>query len=568
MKKKMQSINFNYQSSIKSFILVAFFLLLQTGMKAQPSAVQKSGKAVFSLTTFKAGGELLATTYGVFTSKDGEAISLFSPFIGADSAVVIDAQGKMHEVDVIMGANEIYDVCHFRVKGNTTPAVLATQHLTPGEKAWQVSYALKKAPVADMTVKKAEDFMGQYAFYQFNEIVEDNKLGCPIVNAQGEVVGLSQQASTTRDGQATDGRYANSFVIENGLAISENIYQRTGIRIDLPKEQKEALNLLVLANAGGLTKNYAKYVDDFMRLFPTATDGYTLKAQLLAAHQQYAEADATMQEAISNVDDKDVAHADYARIIYNKVLYSQDSLYTEWTLDKALSEANEAYNLKADPSYQHLQAQIIFSQQRYDEALHLFTALASSSLRNSEVFYEAAQCKANLKAPNAEIIALLDSAVAACPQPLTNISAPYILARGRAYDQDGQYRKAIVDYYQYDSLMLGRASDDFYFIRYQCELNMRQYQQALNDIAHAAYINPLPEYFIEMASLQLRVSQPENALRSLEIAERNAPDNADIHLIRGLAYIQLKKKADGLASLEKAKALGDERAQPLIEKYK
>ena len=564
----MQPSVIKLKSLIRNYILPTCFLLLCTGMKAQPSAVQKTGKAVFSLNTFKADGELLATSYGVFTSKDGEAISLFTPFIGADSAIVIDAQGKMHEVDVLMGANEIYDVCHFRVKGNTTPATLATQHLTANEKAWQVSYALKKPTLTPMTVKKAEDFMGQYAFYQFNEIIEDNQLGCPIVNMQGEVVGLSQQAASTRDGQATDGRYPNSLIIENGLTISENVYRRTDIRLDLPKEPKEALNLLVMANASGQTKNYGKYIDDFIDRFPTVTDGYTLKAQLYAAHGQFADADATMQKAIGNVEDKDVAHADYARMIYNKVLYAQDTLYTEWTLEKALNEANEANNLKPAPDYQHLQAQIIFSQQRYDEAYSRFAALASTTMHNSELFYEAAQCKANLNAPSSEIIALLDSAVAVCPQPLTNISAPYILARGRAYDQDGQYRKAIVDYYQYDSLMLGRASDDFYYVRYLCELNIRQYQQALNDIAHAAYINPLPNYFIEMASLQLRVNQPENALRSLEIAEQNAPDNADIYLIRGLAYIQLKKKTEGLAALEKAKELGDERAQPLIEKYK
>ena len=543
--------------------------MLGMGTKAQPGSVQKAGKAVFSLTTFKSDGEILTTSYGVFTSKDGEAISLFTPFVGADSAIVIDAQGKRHEVEAIMGANEIYDVCHFRVQGETTGAPLSAIRPGIGGKVWQVGYALKKPEVIRMTVKKSEDFMGEYGYYLLNELVDDNKLGTPLINEQGEVVALSQQAATTRDGHATDARYVNSFHIENGLSVSEPVYQKTGIRLDLPRNQKEALNLVVMSSASSQNKNYVKYVDAFINLFPTVTDGYSLKAQTLIAQERFAQADAILRQSVENAEEKDVAHSEYARLIYNKVLYSPDTLFTEWTLDKALTEAKEAYAIKAEPAYLHQQAQIIYSQQQYDEALSLFTALASTPLRNSEIFYEAAQCKANLQAPNAEIIALLDSAVAACPQPLNNLSAPYILARGRAYDDDGQYRKAIVDYYQYDSLMLGRAGDDFYYTRYRCELNIRQYQQALNDIAHAAYINPnIPEYFLEMASLQLRVNQPENALKSCEIAERIAPDSAELYLIRGLAHIQLKQKEQGLASLEKAKELGDERAQTMIDRYK
>ena len=555
-------------SRMKRYFIVMALSLMGSYAMAQSGAVQKVGKAVFSLTTFKSNGELNATSYGVFTSKDGEALALYSPFIGADSAIVVDAQGKIHQIEGLMGANEIYDVCHFKVEGSTNAANLSMQTLAVGEKVWQVGYAMKKPEIVPLTVKKVEEFMDQYGYYLFNEVVDDHRVGCPVVNGRGEVVALGQQASKTRDGQGTDARYIRSFTIEQGLSVGESVYQKTGMKLVLPSNPKEALNMLVLSAAGNQNRNYGKYLDDFIRLFPSLPDGYTLKAQQLVGQQRFAEADAMMQEAIAQVDAKDVAHGDYARIIYNKVIYSPDTLFTEWTLDKALEEAKEAYRAKPEPAYLHQQAQIIFSQQKYDEALTLFTSLADTPLRSSEIFYEAAQCKANLQRPNAEIIELLDSAVASCPRPLTNLSAPYVLARGRAYDADGQYRKAIVDYYQYDSLMMGRASDDFYYIRYQCELNMRQYQQALNDIAHAAYINPQPGYFVEMASLQLRVNQPENALKSCELAEKVAPDMAETYLVKGLALIQLKQKKEGLEDLEKAKSLGAEKAQELIEKYK
>ena len=67
-------------------IAMALMPLLVT---AQPAAVKNAGKAVFTLTTFKADGSLLASSHGIFVGKNGEAISQLKPFEGAASAVVI-----------------------------------------------------------------------------------------------------------------------------------------------------------------------------------------------------------------------------------------------------------------------------------------------------------------------------------------------------------------------------------------------------------------------------------------------------------------------------------------------
>ena len=55
---------------------------------------KKAAQAVFTLKTFKSDGTLLGSANGVFVSENGEAVSCFTPFRGADRAVVIDAQGK------------------------------------------------------------------------------------------------------------------------------------------------------------------------------------------------------------------------------------------------------------------------------------------------------------------------------------------------------------------------------------------------------------------------------------------------------------------------------------------
>lgn len=199
----------------------------------------------------------------------------------------------------------------------------------------------------------------------------------------------------------------------------------------------------------------------------------------------------------------------------------------------------------------------------------MFMALTKTSLRSGELFYEAAQAKTQLKADKKEILTLLDRAVAACPQPLTSVAAPYVLARGVAYDQIGEYKKALADYNQYDTLMLGRASHEFYYTRYKCNTRLRRYQQALNDIAHAAVLNrENPTYLAEMASLQLTVNLYEDAIKTADLCIAIAPSYADAYLIKGLAQVRNKHKKEGLETLNKAKELGDARAKDFINKYK
>ena len=144
---------------------------------------------------------------------------------------------------------------------------------------------------------------------------------------------------------------------------------------------------------------------------------------------KYTEADKMMQTAIERATKKDEAHSEYAKVILQKQIYHPDNSYPAWTLDKALEEAQKAENINPLDVYRHQQAQIIYAQKKYQQAYDRFMALTKSPIRNGEFFYEAAQCKTMLKAPQTEIMALLDSAVAACPQPLTSVAAPYVLSR-------------------------------------------------------------------------------------------------------------------------------------------
>lgn len=539
-----------------------------TYVHGQSKQVKKAAASIFSLTTFKTDGTLLASTNGVFISDNGEAISAFYPFVGADSAVVIDTNGNALPVDVIIGANELYDVCKFKVNGKTTPIKIASTPSNDGEKVWMLGYSIKNQDAKQVPIQKTELFMDKYTYYIFTSETPENMEGCPFVNAKGELIGILQHANHSEGTHAVDAHFMKDMQINNGLSLADPVLRQTTIRTQLPAKEEDALVTLLMASEQN-KKNYLKYIQDFKHLFPQAVDGYAAQARQYANKKEFAKAATEMETAIQNVHKKDAAHAEYAKIIFHQQLFQSDSTYLAWSLDKALAEAQKAYEINPLPAYQHQQAQIIYSKGNYQKAYDMFIALTKTNLRSGELFYEAAQAKAQLKANQAEILSLLDSAVAACPQPLTPIAAPFVLARGAAYDQAGDYKKAIMDYNRYDTLMLGRANHEFYYTRFNCNVKLRRYQQALNDIAHAAVLNRQePTYLAEMASLQLKVNYIDDALKTTELCIGIAPNYPDIYLIKGLALIQKKQKKLGIEAFEKAKQLGDKRAQDYIDKYK
>ncbi|KGI21908.1 serine protease [Hoylesella timonensis] len=553
-----------------SYLLTLLFMATfsVTYVHGQSKQVKKAAASIFSLTTFKTDGTLLASTNGVFISDNGEAISAFYPFVGADSAVVIDTNGNALPVDVIIGANELYDVCKFKVNGKTTPIKIASTPSMNGEKVWMLGYSIKNQEAKQVPIQKTELFMDKYTYYIFSSETPENMEGCPFVNAKGELIGILQHANHSEGTHAVDAHFMKDMQINNGLSLADPVLRQTTIRTQLPAKEEDALVTLMMASEQN-KKNYLKYIQDFKRLFPHAVDGYAAQARQYANNKEFAKAATEMETAIQNVHKKDAAHAEYAKIIFHQQLFQPDSTYLAWSLDKALTEAQKAYEINPLPAYQHQQAQIIYSKGNYQKAYDMFIALTKTNLRSGELFYEAAQAKAQLKANQAEILSLLDSAVAACPQPLTPIAAPFVLARGAAYDQAGDYKKAIMDYNRYDTLMLGRANHEFYYTRFNCNVKLRRYQQALNDIAHAAVLNRQePTYLAEMASLQLKVNYIDDALKTAELCIGIAPNYPDIYLIKGLALIQKKQKKLGIEAFEKAKQLGDKRAQDYIDKYK
>ncbi len=549
----------------KTLIIFLFALGIALPSLAQSQAVQKVAKSVFTLTTYKADGTILATAHGVYCNATGEGIAAFTPFVGAKSATVIDGNGKKYDVTAIIGADEIYDICRFRLSGNVNP--LQVSPSTENGKLWVVGYSTKKAKFTPITVKSSEKFLDKYNYYVFNEEINDDIEGCPIVNEAGMAVGLVQRSSTSYSIHSTDASYYSTLA-SNGLSLSNPTMLKTGIRIALPDDHEQARLLLLMLNGSMDSLNVRNTTEEFINKYPNEIDGYNALAKYEVAHSNLKEASDAMETGIKKTDKKDEAYYEYAKLIYNTVAYIPDSLQTTWTFSLAEDNVSKAIDINPQASYKHLLAQIKYAKKDFNASLALLEELASGDMPTSEVYYEIAQCKSRLGAEKNDIFTYINKAVEVSPQPLTYISAPYILARGMMLDEMGEAKKALQDYNKYDTLMNFRASADFYYTRYKCEAQLKQFQQAINDISHACVINQQePTYLAELASIELRVGKYEEAVQACDICLQLTQEYSDVYIVKGVALHQLGRNEESKEALLKAKELGDERADSYLQKY-
>ena len=552
---------------LRTLILtIALVLGISTNISAQPGAVKKAADAAFTLTTFKADGSILATSNGVCISTDGIAISPWKPFIGADKAVIIDAKGQKHEVECLLGANEIYDIVKFQVNGKTIAAPLTTT-VSANDEVW-ITPMPKSGNAEKTDVVNVEKFMDKYNYAILKSTATDKLNGAPVFNTKGQVIGLFNISGDSQS--STDVNYANDFTV-NGLSQNDITLRQSGICIGLPNKIEEAVVALMLSSEKPSNIHEA-VVNDFIAKFPQSNDGYYALANIQIAKGEIANADKTMQTAVGKVTAKDEAHYNYARLIYRGTLAQDSEEKTKsvgWTLDKALDEIQKAQSTKANDAYRHLQAQIIFAKGDYAKAYTEFEALTKTKFNNPELYLEMAQSRQHLGATDQEILDLLNKSIELCDTPYVSTSAPYFYTRGQQLEKMGEYRKAVQDYYTYEYFNQGRLGAAFYYMREQCEVKARMWQQALQDILIASRLDPKEAlYPTEAGSLLLRLNKIDAAISAAQQAIQLDASLPDAYLILGIAQCESKQKEEGLKNIQKAKELGNTQADTFLQKYK
>ena len=539
-------------------------------VNAQPDKwVKKASKAVFTLKTFNADGSLIGSGNGFFITADGVAVSNYTPFRGAAKAVVIDAMGKEYEVKSIIGANDVYDIAKFRVDATKCQTLRTAPAAVENTSLWLLPYNAKNAySCTAAKVKSVQKVQNDYDYYTLEATAPENTVGCPYLNANGEVVGIQQQSSS----DANTPQYAVGAAVATGLkmtglSLNDPALKATSIKKDLPDELDQAILTLYLASTLGDAQSFVGLVDDFIAKFPQAPDGYSYKAQIMAAQDNYPEADKYMKLAIDNATDKAEARYNYAKMMYQNLIYFYDSASHAWSYEQALEQAEQAVALDPQLPYLTQKAQLLFACKRYADSYAAFQDVIGKGGRTAECFYGAARCKEQLNDTTA-CLALLDSAVATFSKPYLKEAAPYIYARAQALAESGKYRLAVNDYNEYENLMISQINSVFYYIRSQVEAKARLFQQALNDLDKAIDKSPdILLYRSEKASLQIRVHLLDQAIETASECIRLFPDASDGYLFLGLAQCLKGDKVQGVGNLLKAKDLGDAQADVLIEKY-
>lgn len=495
---------------------------------------KKAAQAVFTLKTFKSDGTLLGSANGVFVSENGEAVSCFTPFRGADRAVVIDAQGKEWPVETMIGASDMYDVAKFKVAAKK-PTALVTGTVASGAAVWLLPYSVKKDPICvSGTVSKAEQFQGSYNYYTLTLQAQEQQQGCPILNEEGQVVGLAQAAADQNS--ATSYAVSAPFAVSlhtNGLSMSDAALKTVHIPLAIPDKYDDALLALFMGASGMNAQQYADYVNRFIAHYPNATDGYVYRARLEVAANEFAKADEDMKKAVKVAETKDDdVHYQYAQLIYQKELLQSDHPYAEWSLQRALEESKLAYASNPQPVYRLQQAQILYSQKQYDEAYAVYEELSKGDLRGPDIFLAAAQCKLQ-KDDKRAAIAQLDSAMSTFSRPYVKTAAPYLRAHA------------------------------------QLSMELRRYQLAINDMNDLVALEPnSAELWAEKASYELRVNLFDEALKSAQEVLRLDPQSSDGYLMTGIVQCQKGNKQEGMQNLRKAQSLGNPQADTFLQKYK
>lgn len=518
----------------KTTILLMLLTMAATLSAQNPSWAKKAANAVFTLKTFDANGQLLASANGFYISENGEAVSSFVPFKNAQRAVVIDNQGKEWPVESIIGANDMYDVAKFQVSVKKPTALTVAQtSATTGTTLWMLPYAVKKVPTCEQgTITQAEQFQETYTYYTIQMKADDQYIGCPVMNEAGEVIGMLQPTTGGHE-QSTYAVCAN-FVADmkaTGLGFNNMALRSTQIAKALPNSYEDAVLSLYVAASFMNVDEYKDFINRFIAKFPNETDGYIYRARMSAAEGKYDSADADMKQAIKVADKKDDAHYQYAQMMLQKAITPDDQPYETWNLEHALQESKEAYAANPLSVYRQQQAQILYAQQKYDEACDIYLELTKSDLQPAEMYYAASQCKVQANDKKAAAL-LLDSAVNQFTRPYIKTAAPYLRARA------------------------------------QLSMEIRRFQQAINDMNDLVALVPSnPELWAEKASYELRVNLIDQALESATECLRLDPEGSDGYLMSGIAQCQKGNKEEGMKNLQKAKELGNDQAQTFIDKF-
>lgn len=551
------------------FYIIILFALLATPIYAQ-KWVKKARQSQVTVFTYNAQGQM-QQGQGVYINNDGRVATSYDILKGAVRATVTDANGREFPVQTIQGASSMYNIAVLNTTARKTPVLpVSTSQPTAEQQVYILPSTRADANAVAMTnkISGVQNFLTIYNYSALADEIADRQLFCPVLNADGQMLGLLQPAAgKPTNGYVIDIRYANTLET-SVLSISNNDLRSISIRKALPASEDDALSYIYLSNTRD-TVQYLAMLEDFIQAFPNNINGYTLKAEALCGKGDYQQAQQIYSQALAvKSAPLDQVHYSMSKMMYQLNMSPSRKNFETWTLESALEHSEQAFQLNPLPLYTSMQAFCLYSLKRYQEAEEKFLSLAQTNMRNAENFLYASQCRTMRGDSLPAIIALQDSALAMYSKPYPQQAAQILLVRAGNLANAGRTRAAIADYNDYEHLVgSDNLSDNFYYQRSQLESKCRMFSPALNDIERAIRINGgEPVYYAELAALNYRTSQ----LAEAEVAARKAIEMdekfADAWRILGVILRQAGHQTEGNHALEHAVNLGDDVAKDILNK--
>lgn len=548
-----------------------FFLALLFSCIAaygQSKAVKGAYSSVASIVTYK-NGLLKADGTAMYVGGNGDVVASGKLFVGADSAVVIDNNGKAHPVEYIVGIDNMFDCVKVRTARDKKIKYLVSSasKVNVGDELYMLTYGVKKNVVVEPFKVLAVDSVYSLAYYTLDKPVRDNSLAQPLLNGNGELVAFVQPSlSGDTVGYAVSSQLASSLV-SSTRNYGKGYYQGMNIRTAMPDVQSEALSCLYMQAMIGDSTSWSNAINDYIASFPQSYEGYQSLAEFVAIYSRDMEkAGKAWDKALSLADNKADVYFGKGKVI-NEIVQSGDSVsHPMLSFDNALAQIEKAISIHNSSLYVNYKADMLYGMKNYNKAAECYETLTATDMRSPELFAKASQCYM-LMNEYGKAIELLDTAIASIQN--SKEMAPYILTRGVVKSSAKRYREAVLDMNRYEELIGGLLAAEFYYMREQAELNCKMYQQALNDIETALALAPENLlYYLEKGMLCYRVKLTDEGIRTMQQACELAPELADAHYLLGRLYMQQSNVPEARKSLETADKLGHSDARVQLDNLK
>lgn len=578
--------NFSYNSFRGRLGRGFFFLLLSlvsfAASAQSPKTLKQVKKAVYTLQTYDAAGNVLSTGNGIF-ANDGDFITSYALLPNCAKAVVVDHKGKTYEVVKVLGANETYDIVRLQtapIKKLMSTPIDTTSTMEHTSLFLPAIGKEKKVYDKWIPILSTEQAAGSYHYYTLRHTGSPALSHRPLLDASGNVVAIVQPSVETDTVlYALDIRYALDLAVK-ALSVNDPCYRTIPIRKALPNDISQALVSLFLVADQNDAALRSEVIDEFIVSFPNSHEGYLSRAAhhiALKNDSAYALAEIDHTLALDRATEKvDEVYFQIAKQILSVALDSMQQ-YKDWNYQRVLAEIDKARDINPLPIYLQQQGDIYVMMKDYTSAYEKYMEVNHSDIGSPDTWLRTAYI-IEQRAGEGDLglaIALLDSAVNKAQLTMDNSQlatqkpAPYVLERALLKARNGLHRPAVVDFNLYEDLVGTINTDRFYYMREQSEAAGRMFQQALDDIDRAIALAPLqPVYLLEKASLNVRVARYAEALPILEVLSKVFPNDMDCNRLLGFCYIQLGDKQRGIPYLEKAATTGDKNAAVLLERYK